>query len=216
MSTYPKLAALALSLLGQNVLAEPLGLGRAALPDEIKAWDIDVRPDGMGLPPGQGSVREGDALFQERCAACHGEFGEGAGRWPALAGGKGSLKSERPEKTIGSFWPFATTVYDYIYRAMPFGNAQSLTPNDTYALVAYLLNLNDAVKEDFILSDQTFAAIRLENQTAFYDDDREQAERQFWSKAPCMKDCKPEVRILSRARALEVTPADEKNAAKGE
>lgn len=82
---------------------QKLGLGREALPEEIKAWDIDVRPDGHGLPPGKGTVRQGDEIFQTQCASCHGEFGQGNGRWPVLAGGQGSLTSDRPEKTIGSF-----------------------------------------------------------------------------------------------------------------
>src|SRR4051812_32134132 len=106
--------------------AAKLGLGRPALPEEIKAWDTDVRPDGLGLPVGRGTVKQGDAIFQAQCAGCHGEFGQGFGRWPALAGGEGTLKADRPDKTIGSFWPDLSTVFDYIKRAMPFGNAQSL------------------------------------------------------------------------------------------
>lgn len=78
-----------------------LGLGRIALPEEISAWDIDVRPDGKGLPPGKGTVKQGDQVFQAQCAACHGEFGEGVGRWPVLAGGHGTLKADRPDKTVG-------------------------------------------------------------------------------------------------------------------
>ena len=141
-----------------------LGLGRLALPEEIKAWDIDVRPDGQGLPPGKGTVKRGDEIFQEQCAACHGEFGQGNGRWPVLAGGQGTLTADRPEKTIGSFWPDLSTVYDYIHRAMPFGNAQSLSADETYALTAYLLFLNDIVKdEDFELSDKNFTSVKLPN-----------------------------------------------------
>ncbi|MGL4559833.1 MAG: c-type cytochrome [Afipia sp.] len=93
-----------------------LGLGRPALPEEISAWDTDVRPDGKGLPPGKGTVKQGDVIFQAQCASCHGEFGEGAGRWPVLAGGAGTLKADRPDKTIGSFWPDLSTAYDYIKR----------------------------------------------------------------------------------------------------
>jgi S-disulfanyl-L-cysteine oxidoreductase SoxD len=107
-----------------------LGLGRPALPEEIKAWDIDVRPDGQGLPPGKGTAKQGDAIFQEKCTICHGEFGEGVGRYPVLAGGVGTLKADRPNKTVGSYWPDATTVYDYIRHAMPFGNARSLTDDE--------------------------------------------------------------------------------------
>jgi cytochrome c len=191
-----------------------LGLGREALPEELKAWSIGVRPDGQGLPPGKGTVRQGDELFQAQCAACHGEFGQGNGRWPVLAGGQGSLKDDRPEKTIGSFWPDLSTVFDYIHRAMPYGNAQSLQPDEVYALTAYLLYLNDIVKdEDFELSDKNFTSIKLPNAAAFYDDDRETTEKAFWGKQPCMKDCKSEVKITGRATVLDVTP-DSKTAPK--
>jgi mono/diheme cytochrome c family protein len=191
-----------------------LGLGREALPAEIKAWSIGVRPDGQGLPPGKGTVRQGDELFQAQCAACHGEFGQGNGRWPVLAGGQGSLKDDRPEKTIGSFWPDLSTVFDYIHRAMPYGNAQSLQPDEVYALTAYLLYLNDIVKdEDFELSDKNFTSVKLPNAAAFYDDDRETTEKAFWGKQPCMKDCKSEVKITGRATVLDVTP-DSKTAPK--
>ncbi len=186
----------------------PLGVGRPALPAEIAAWNIDVRPDGQGLPPGHGTAAQGEALFQDRCAACHGEFGEGAGRWPVLAGGQGSLRSERPEKTIGSFWPNVSTVFDYVNRAMPYGNAQSLEPNETYAIVAYLLSLNDIIKDpDQELNERNLAAIRLPNEAAFHDDDRETAEREFWNRTACMTDCRPDApRVTSRARAIDVTP----------
>lgn len=191
-----------------------LGLGRPALPEEIKAWDIAVRPDGKGLPPGKGTVKQGDELFQAQCASCHGEFGQGNGRWPVLAGGQGSLKADRPEKTIGSFWPDLSTVYDYIRRAMPYGNAQSLDPDEIYALTAYLLYLNDIVKdEEFELSDQNFTSVKLPNAAAFYDDDRETTEKAFWGKEPCMTNCKTEVKITGRAAVLDVTP-DSKSAPK--
>jgi mono/diheme cytochrome c family protein len=183
------------------------GLGRAALPEEIAAWNTDVRPDGLGLPPGKGSVKLGEAIFLEKCASCHGEFGEGAGRYPVLVGGAGTLGKDNPDKTIGSFWPYASTVFDYVRRAMPFGNAQSLTPDETYALTAYLLNLNDVVKDDFVLSKENFGSVQMPNLENFYDDDRETSEKAFWKKNPCMTDCKPETpRILGRARALDVTP----------
>jgi cytochrome c len=178
---------------------EKLGLGRAALPQEIKAWDIDVRPDGAGLPPGKGTVKQGDEIFQAQCAACHGEFGQGNGRWPVLAGGQGSLKSDRPDKTIGSFWPDLSTVYDYVRRAMPYGNAQSLSPDEVYALTAYMLYLNDIVKdEDFELSDRNFATVKLPNAEA--------SEKAFWGKEPCMTNCKTETKITGRATVLDVTP----------
>ncbi len=101
---------------------QSLGIGRPATKDEIKGWDIDVRPDGHGLPPGKGSVKDGEALYQDRCSACHGEFGEGKDRWPALIGGSGKLTDDDPKKGVGNYWPYATTLFDYIKRAMPFGN----------------------------------------------------------------------------------------------
>ncbi|EKS42559.1 c-type cytochrome [Afipia clevelandensis] len=184
-----------------------LGLGRPALPEEIKAWDTDVRADGKGLPPGKGTVKQGDALFQERCASCHGEFGEGAGRWPVLAGGAGTLTADRPDKTIGSFWPDLSTAFDYIKRAMPYGNARSLTDDEVYAIVAYLLSMNDIVKdENFELNDKNFTSIKMPNATAFFDDDRETSEKQFWKKDPCMKDCRSAPKVTGRAISVDVTP----------
>src|SRR3954471_8717839 len=123
--------------------AEPahqkLGIGREATPAEIAGWDIAIRPDGRGLPPGKGTVRQGEALYLERCASCHGEFGEATGRWPIRSGGEGRLASHDPVRSIGSYWPYAATVMDYIRRAMPFGNAQSLTNDELYAVTAYVL-----------------------------------------------------------------------------
>jgi cytochrome c len=154
-----------------------LGLGRPALPEEIAAWDTDVRPDGKGLPVGKGTVKQGDEIFQAQCASCHSEFGQGVGRWPVLAGGEGTLKADRPDKTVGSFWPDLSTVFDYIKRAMPFGNAQSLTNDEVYALTAYILSMNDIIKdENFELNEKNFTSIRMPNAAAFYDDDREIAE----------------------------------------
>jgi cytochrome c len=199
--------------LAQQPISAP-ALGRPALPAEIAAWDIDVRPDGLGLPPGKGSVREGERVFTEQCAACHGEFGEGVGRWPAIAGGRGSLNDDIPGKTIGSYWPFVSTIFDYVRRAKPFGNAQSLAPNEVYGVTAFLLFLNDVVDDTFVLTRENFASVRLPNAGGFYDDDRETAERHFWGREPCMRNCKAEVKVLSRARVLDVTPEDQKGAPK--
>ncbi|MEJ1161987.1 c-type cytochrome [Prosthecomicrobium sp. N25] len=209
-------AATLVLLAGTGAEAGKLGLGREALPEEVAAWDIDVRPDGQGLPPGRGSVRQGEAIFLEKCAICHGEFGEGAGRWPVLAGGQGTLKGASPEKTIGSFWPFASTVFDYIRRAMPFGQAQSLTDDEVYALTAFLLSMNDVVKDDFVLSRETFRSVKLPNEGAFYMDDRETTERSFWKADPCMTNCKQTVEIVGRARVIDVTPDDKDKSLKVE
>lgn len=190
----------------KELTKKPINLGRIALPEEIAAWDIDIRPDGQGLPVGKGSVKQGEEIFLNQCAACHGEFGEGAGRWPVLTGGRGTLDKDNPDKTIGSYWPFASTTFDYIRRAMPFGNAQTLTADETYALTAFLLYMNDIVKDDFVLSRENFSSLKMPNVGGFYDDDRETTEKAFWKKNPCMKNCKPEVSVLNRARAVDVTP----------
>jgi S-disulfanyl-L-cysteine oxidoreductase SoxD len=195
-----------------SVPSKPLGIGRQASPQEIAGWDIDIRPDGVGLPSGKGTPRQGEPIYMERCAACHGEFGESAGRWPVLMGGAGTLAGSDPVKSIGSYWPFASTVMDYIRRSMPFGNAQSLTNDELYAVTAYVLYLNDIIKdESFELNRDNFTSIKLPNQPGFVEDDREAAEKEFWLTAPCMTDCIPgEARIIGRARALDVTPESAK------
>ena len=216
MSKFLKAAAAlaGLCLATSAAQAGKLNLGREAHPGEVAAWDRDVRPDGQGLPAGKGSVKQGETLYLERCASCHGEFGEGAGRWPVLAGGAGTLKKESPEKTIGSFWPFASTAFDYIQRAMPYGNARSLEPNDVYAIVAYLMFMNDVVKDDFTLSKENFAGVKMPNGGGFYDDDREKVEKKFWNPSPCMSNCKADVKITGRASVLDVTPEDGKKGPK--
>ncbi len=188
--------------------SKKLGIGREATADEIAGWAISVRPDGQGLPIGKGSVKDGEPLYVERCAACHGEFGESAGRWPILAGGNGTLASHEPVKSVGSYWPYASTLIDYIRRSMPFGAAQTLSNDELYAITAYVLYLNDVIKDfNFELSDKNFATIRLPNERNFVDDDRETAEKEFWQKNPCMKNCAPgDAKVTGRARAIDVTP----------
>ena len=202
-ASNPKSAAPA----AEPLPAKRLGIGRTATPEEIAGWDIDIRPDGQGLPLGKGTVKQGEPLYVERCAACHGEFGESAGRWPILMGGAGTLASHDPVKSIGSYWPYASTVMDYIRRSMPFGNAQSLTNDELYAITAYVLYLNDIIKdENFELNQTNFSSIKLPNQPNFIDDDREVAEKEFWRK-PCMANCAPgQAEITGRARAIDVTP----------
>lgn len=186
-------------------------IGREAKPEEIAGWDIDVRPDGQGLPEGKGSVQEGEEVYMARCAVCHGEFGEGVGRWPHIAGGNGSLASDDPNKTVGSYFPYLSTLFDYVRHAMPFGDAQSLTNDELYAVTAYILNLNDIVDNKFVLTKESFKTIKMPNAGGFFDDDRETTERVFWNPNPCMRNCKPEpAQIISRARILDVTPDDDK------
>jgi len=183
-------------------------LGRRATEHEVAAWDIDIRPDGAGLPEGRGTVGRGEELFGEQCAACHGVFGEGAGRWPVLAGGQGTLKDERPVKTIGSYWPYLSTVYDYVRRTMPFGNARSLSDDDVYAITAYLLYLNDIVTDDeFELSKSNFNDMEMPNAGNFKSDDRLSEPNYAKKTEVCMSDCKAEpATVKMRAAVLDVTP----------
>ena len=192
----------------KTVATKHLGIGREAKLEEIAVWDIDIRPDGQGLPPGKGTVKQGEEIYLQQCAACHGEFGESAGRWSILMGGAGTLASPDPVKSIGSYWPYASTVMDYIRRAMPFGNAQSLTDDQLYAVTAYVFYLNDLIRdENFELNARSFKTIKLPNEPNFYDDDREVAEKALWKTDPCMSDCLPgKAQITGRARALDVTP----------
>ena len=190
------------------------GIGHAATTEQIAGWDIDTRPDGKGAPPGRGSVKDGEKVYIDKCAACHGEFGESAGRWPPVAQGKGTLVSHDPVKTVGSYFPYLSSVFDYIRRAMPFGDAQSLSNDELYAVTAHVLNLNDIVDDKFVLSKETWSQVKMPNQAGFFDDDREKAEKAFWNNNPCMKDCRGPVKITGRAGAIDVTP-DEKTQKRG-
>jgi cytochrome c len=190
------------------------GIGHVATPEQLAGWDIDVRPDGKGAPAGRGSVKDGEKVYMDKCAACHGEFGESAGRWPQLAQGKGTLASHDPVKTVGSYFPYLSSVFDYIRRSMPFGDAQSLENNELFAVTAYVLYLNDIVDDKFVLSKETWGQVKMPNAAGFFDDDRETAEKAFWNPSPCMKDCRGPVRIIGRAGAVDVTP-DEKTQKRG-
>jgi cytochrome c len=190
------------------------GIGRVATPEQVAGWDIDIRPDGQGAPSGRGSVKDGEKVYMDKCAACHGEFGESAGRWPQLAQGKGTLASHDPVKTVGSYFPYLSSVFDYIRRAMPFGDSESLTNDELYAVTAYVLNLNDIVDDKFVLAKETWGKVKMPNQGGFFDDDREKTEKAFWNPKPCMKDCRGPVKITGHAQAIDVTP-DEKTQKRG-
>jgi len=187
------------------------GLGRGATKREVAAWDGDISPDGTGLPIGSGDAIYGEEVFAEHCAICHGDFAEGVDNWPELAGGLDTLADEDPVKTVGSYWPYLSTTWDYVKRSMPFGYAQSLSDDDVYAIVAYILYSNDIVDEDFILSNETFLDVEMPNKSGFIVDDRLTSEAHFWNKKVCMSDCKSDVKITMRAAVLDVTPEDEKN-----
>ena len=200
--------ALGLSVLAAPAFAEKFGLGRPALPEEIAAWDVAVLPDGTGLPEGSGDVATGDEVFAEKCATCHGDFAEGIDNWPVLAGGEGSLKDRRPVKTIGSYWPHLSTVWDYIHRSMPFGAAQTVTPDEAYAITAFLLYSNGIVEDDFVLSKENFTSITMPNADGFYADDRAESEYPAFSGEPCMTNCAEKIEVTKRAIELNVTPTD--------
>lgn len=140
--------------------------GRPATPEEIALWDIDVRTDGKGLPPGSGTVAQGKQVFADNCAACHGDAGVG-GIKDRLAGGQGTLTTDAPVKTIGSYWPYATTLFDYIHRAMPYQAPGSLSNDETYAVAAYLLSLNGVLPADGKLDRDSLPNIRMPNRDGF-------------------------------------------------
>jgi cytochrome c len=199
------LAAVLLLLAGATgaTAGERYGFGRPATQEQIAGWDIDVRPDGQGLPAGQGTAAQGEAVFMERCAVCHGEFGEAFGRFPPLLGGFDTFGSNDPVKTVGSYWPYASTLWDYIYRAMPFGDAQSLSLDEVYALTAFLLYINGIVEEDFVLDRATLPAVDMPNREGFFGPD---PRPDVPLGVPCMKNCRTSAEVASRARMLDVTP----------
>ena len=198
-------AGFAMVLSGTATAAErPFGLGTLATAEQIAGWDIDVRPDGKGAPIGSGTAADGEEVYAERCGSCHGDFGEGIDRWPILAGGLGSLVTDDPVKTVGSYWPYASTVYDYVYRAMPFGEAQSLTHDETYQVVAYILYMSDVIDDEFVLSNETIGSVKMPNQNGFMLPDP-RPDGQLAS-APCMQNCEVPTNIIGRARIIDVTP----------
>ena len=183
-------------------------LGSIASKEEISGWDIDVRPDGLGAPLGSGNALVGEDIYTEACAVCHGDFGEGVDRWPALVGGEDSLNTHDPEKTTGSYWPYASTMYDYIYRSMPFGEAQSLTFDETYHIVAYLLYMSDIIDEDFELNDKNIGEIIMPNKDGFLLPDP-RPDTVNLSGNPCMTNCMVPTNIIGKARDIDVTPEDD-------
>jgi S-disulfanyl-L-cysteine oxidoreductase SoxD len=149
----------------------PYGIGRAATPAEIAGWNIDIDRDGHNLPPGSGSVSHGHEIFDQQCAACHGANGEG-GVGDRLVGGRGTLATPNPIRTVGSYWPYAPTLFDYIRRAMPQNAPQSLGNDDVYAVSAYILNLNGLLPADAMLDARTLPAIKMPNRSMFVGDPR--------------------------------------------
>ena len=147
------------------------GLGRTPTAEEIKAWDVTIPPDGKGLPPGSGTAALGKPIFTVRCASCHGEKGEDA-KYGRLVGGRGTLTTDKPLLTIGSFWPYATTLWSYINRAQPLDEPGSLTTAQVYAVTAYLLHLNGIIGETDVLDARTLPQVRMPNRDGFVPDPR--------------------------------------------
>jgi len=158
---------------GAGAAEEPAlyGFGRPAIEADIKAWNIEIDPNGAELPPGRGTVQQGAAVYANKCAACHGPTGTEGPQTP-LVGGQGSLTTNKPIKTIGSYWPYATTLYDYIHRAMPITAPQSLTPDEVYALVAWLLHENGIIPSDAVMDATTLPAVSMPNRNGFVPDPR--------------------------------------------
>jgi cytochrome c len=187
-------------MLATAAIAQPgrFGFGTPATPGQIAGWDIDVRPDGKGLPPGKGTVAEGQVLYDAQCASCHGTFGE-SNDYMVIAGGIGTLGSAQPMRTTGSKLNHATTLWDYINRAMPFGNPKSLSADQVYALTAYVLHLNELLPADGALDRESIVKVRMPNRDGFTLDHGLASVRGTpdTRNVACMRDCAREVRLSS-------------------
>jgi len=176
-------AAFALACAAPAPAQSPYGIGRAAAPAEIAGWNIDVDRYGNNLPPGSGTVDHGRDVFDQQCAACHGAKGEG-GIGDQLVGGQGTLATAKPVRTVGSYWPYAPTLFDYIRRAMPQNAPQSLSNDDVYAVSAYILNLNGLLPAGATLDAKTLPAVKMPNTSMFVSDPRPDVKN-----PACMTDC---------------------------
>jgi mono/diheme cytochrome c family protein len=143
----------------------PVGLGKSVTESQIKAWNIDIGPSGAGLPVGSGTAATGEIIYQQKCSSCHGDKGQG-GIANRLVGG-GNLNTDKPVKTVGSFWPYATTIFDYVKRAMPHQAPQSLTDDQVYALTAYILYMNKIISKDEVMDAKSLPLVRMPNRDGF-------------------------------------------------
>jgi S-disulfanyl-L-cysteine oxidoreductase SoxD len=163
----PVFAASLLGVVASAALAEAPDLGRMALPEEIAVWDISIGPDGAGLPPGSGTSQQGEAVYAGKCLPCHGEKGSGKPN-DQLVGGFGSLTGDQPAvKTVGSYWPYATTLFDYVRRSMPLNAPKSLTNDEVYAVAAYILQLNGIIGDSDVMNAQTLPKVQMPNRDGF-------------------------------------------------
>ncbi len=152
--------------------------GRPATEAEIKAMDFTVLPNGVGLPKGHGDAATGRPLYEQKCQDCHGLRGEGqSGKYPALVGGAGSLHTINPVKTVGSYWPYATTLFDYIRRAMPYDHPRSLSADEVYSIAAYVLYMNGIVGERQEMNEKTLPQVKMPNRNGFVPDSRPDVPR---------------------------------------
>lgn len=157
--------ALGVCLYGQT---KQFQLGQTPTPAEVRRWNTTVLPDGTGLPPGSGTVAEGKLVFADKCSGCHGDTAQGREPLgPSLVGGQGTLRSENPVLTVGSYWPYATTVWDYIHRTMPYATPGTLSANQTYALTAFLLYRNGIIQQNAVMSQVTLSKVRMPNRHGF-------------------------------------------------
>ena|SRR5437899_2877229 len=167
MHSHLVVVASALAVISSAAYADSSNLGRVATPEEIAAWDISIGPDGVGLPPGSGTPKQGETVYVEKCLACHGEKGAGKPNDP-LVGGRGTLSGDQvPIKTVGSFWPYATTIFDYVRRSMPLNESKSLTNDEVYAVAAYILQLNGIIGENDVVDGRTLPKVRMPNRDGF-------------------------------------------------
>jgi cytochrome c len=170
------LAAVAFACISTAAAQEGPGLGVPATPEQVAGWDISVGPDGAGLPPGSGTATAGKAVYEAKCLACHGAEGAGQPN-DRLVGGEGTLREAAPIRTIGSYWPYATTVFDYIRRAMPYVSPHTLTADETYAVTAYLLALNGVIGEGDVMDAATLPKVVMPNRDGFDSAYREPRRR---------------------------------------
>ncbi len=159
--------AVVLAIASPALAQQSPNLGKPISPEDLAPWDISIGPDGAGLPAGSGTVKQGEAVFMAKCQACHGEKGAGRPN-DRLVGGQGSLPGDKPPiKTVGSYWPYATTLFDYIRRAMPLNESKSLTSDEVYGVVAYLLNLNGVIPESETMNAQSLPKVAMPNRDGF-------------------------------------------------